>query len=133
MSDPSHPVCSHLALAQQWGGRLATYRHHRNDEHLEALIEEALRFAGLHLEGPLQSSPYWTQAPLGRRVAVLLFLVDHGAVVRRVYRGRATYEAVPGAETWAFAQAALAPFVVPTLELIAALREVQAHRQLAAD
>ncbi len=126
MSDPASPARSPQGLARQWSGRLAAFRHHRNDEHLEALIEEALRFAGLHLEATLRDSTYWSEAPLGRRVAVLLYLVDRGVVVRKVQRGRVAYEAVPGAESWTVAQTALAPYAVPTLELISALRDAQA-------
>lgn len=121
------------ALARQWVGRLATYRHHRNDEHREALIEEAVRFAGFQLESDLAGSSYWGQAPLARRVAVLLFLVDRGAVDRTSWRGRTVYEAVPEAETWAAAQPALAPYLGPTLELIAALRNSQARRLASAE
>src|SRR3954468_18016844 len=122
----SHSARSPRALSRQWVGRLAAYRHHRNDEHREALIEEALRFAGFQLESDLSESSYWSQAPLARRVAVLLFLVDRAAVNRSSWHGRIVYEASPDAETWAAAQPALAPYLAPTLELIAALRHAQA-------
>ncbi len=42
--------------------------------------------------------------------------------------GRVAYEAAPEAELWAAAQPALAPYLGPTLELIAALRHAQARR-----
>lgn len=109
-------------LSRQWVDRLATYRNHRNDEHLEALIFESLRYAGFTLEEPLSRSDYWSKAPLARRVAVLLFLVDRGVVNRVHKNGRTRFEAVENAETWAAGQASLAPYLAPTLELIAALR-----------
>jgi hypothetical protein len=121
------------ALSRQWIGRLAAYRHHRNDKHREALIEEALRFAGFQLESDLAASPYWSQAPLARRVAVLLFLIDRGVANRAAWHGRIMYEATPDAETWAAAQPALAPYLGPTLELIAALRNAQARRLASAE
>jgi len=124
----AHPARSPRALSRQWVGRLAAYRHHRNDEHREALIEEALRFAGFQLESDLSDSPYWSEAPLARRVAVLLFLIDRGAATRTSWRGRVVYEASPDAELWAASQPALAPYLDPTLELIAALRNAQARR-----
>jgi hypothetical protein len=129
----AHPARSPRALSRQWIGRLASYRHHRNDEHREALIEEALRFAGFQLESDLSGSPYWAQAPLARRVAVLLFLIDRGAAIRTSFRGRVVYEATPDAETWAASQPALAPYLEPTLELIAALRNAQARRLSSAE
>jgi hypothetical protein len=52
-------------LSRQWTGRLASYRLHRNDEHREALVADATRYAGLHLENDLSRSAYWSKAPLG--------------------------------------------------------------------
>jgi len=109
-------------LTRQWTGRLAAYRSHRNDEHLEALLEEALTYSGLHLENDLSGSPYWSKAPLARRVAVILFLVDREIVARVSKAGRVAYEPIEGAEAWAKAQSSLASYLEPTLELIAALR-----------
>lgn len=109
-------------LSRQWTDRLASYRRHRNDEHIEALVEEALRYTGLHLENDLCRSTYWAKAPLSRRVAVLLYLVDRGVVERRVHQGRRTFEPREDAESWVAAQPALAPYIVPTLEMLAALR-----------
>lgn len=129
----AHPARSPRVLSRQWVGRLASYRHHRNDEHREALIEEALRFAGFQLESDLSESSYWSQAPLARRVAVLLFLVDRGAVNRAPWNGRIVYEATAEAETWAASQPALAPYLAPTLELLAALRNAQARRLASAE
>jgi len=129
----AHHTRSPRALARQWVGRLATYRSHRNDEHREALIEEAVKFSGFHLESDLTGSDYWEQAPLARRVAVLLFLVDRGAATRSAWKGRIVYEAAPDAETWAASQPALAPYLAPTLELIAALRNTQARRLASAE
>jgi len=125
------PASSVRELSRQWVSRLAAYRHHHNDEHLEALVDEALRFVGLHLENDLSGSDYWSKAPLARRVAVLLYLLDRGVVVRAARKGRRVYEAVDAAETWAAAQPALAPYLGPTLELIAALRADQGRRAAA--
>ncbi|MBX6311331.1 MAG: hypothetical protein IRY99_00175 [Isosphaeraceae bacterium] len=87
-----------------------------------------MRFVGLNLEDALSASSYWSQAPLARRVAVLLYLVDRGAVVRVAHKGRIVFEATPEAETWASSQPALAPYLTPTLEMLAALRQEQAGR-----
>ena len=123
------PASSVRNLSLQWVGRLAPYRLHRNDEHREALIEEALRFAGLHLENDLSASQYWSKWPLARRVAVLLFLVDRGVVVRGVRQGQRVFAPVNDAETWVAAQPALAPYMAPTLELLAALRRDESTRR----
>jgi hypothetical protein len=94
---------------------------------VEALVEEALRYTGLLLENDLSGSEYWSKAPLARRVAVLLFLVDRGVVVRTTANGRRVYEPTDVAEVWVFSQKTLAPYLAPTLELIAALR--REHRR----
>ena len=122
------PASSVRDLSRQWTGRLAHYRRHRNDEHLAALVDEALRYTGLHLENELSDSPYWSKAPLARRVAVLLYLVDRGVVDRGVRQGRVVYVPTDDADTWAMAQPSLASYLAPTLELIAALRSELAHR-----
>ena len=111
-------------LSRLWTGSLSHFRRHRNDEHLEALIAEALRYTGLHLENDLSASPYWSKAPLARRVALLLFLVDRGVVTRiaNVKPGRTTYLARPDATAWAISQPSMASYLVPTLEFIAALQ-----------
>ena len=74
LEGPTSPVfaSSVRELSRLWTGSLSHFRRHRNDEHLEALIAEALRFTGLHLENDLSASPYWSKAPLARRVALLL-------------------------------------------------------------
>ena len=87
-------------------------------------MAEAQRFAGLHLENDLIDSPYWSKAPLARRVALLLFLVDRGVVTRVARQGRVAYEAREHAVAWAAAQPSIAAYLVPTLEFLAAL---QAH------
>ncbi|WZO96605.1 hypothetical protein EP7_003605 [Isosphaeraceae bacterium EP7] len=115
-------------LSRQWIDRLSGFRSHKNDEHREALVEEASRYAGMHLENDLARSGYWSKAPLSRRVAVLLFLVDRGAVCRGVENGRRVYLAQPHAEEWVLQQQALAPYLGPVLELIAALRTAKADR-----
>ena len=122
------PASTVRDLARQWVETLAYYRAHRSDEHLEALVEEALRYAGLHLENDLSESPYWSKAPLARRVAVLLFLVDRGVVRRACWNGRRTYEPSNQAEEWVSSQHTLVPYLTPTLELLAALRHEQMRR-----
>jgi hypothetical protein len=131
---PDHPSTSSTArtLARHWRGQLAHFHAHRNDEHIEALIDEARRFCGFQLENRLSRSAYWSGVSLLRRVAVLLFLVDRGVIQRRLDGERALYEATPGAEAWASAQPALTPYLAPTLELIEALRDFQARRLLRA-
>lgn len=115
-------------LAGNWSDRLAPYRTHRNDEHLEALVDEAARFVGLNLEDDLDRSSFWTRRSLSRRVAVLLYLVDRGVVERRAYRGRRVFQPIDDAETWVLAQPALAPYAQPTLELLSALRNTMSRR-----
>ena len=112
-------------FARQWTGQLARYRNHRNDEHLEALIAETIRYTGFHLENDLSASPYWSKVPLARRVALLLYLVDQGVVTRSVDKGRATFDAPDNAVLWVTGQPSLASYLVPTLEFVAA---IQAHR-----
>lgn len=73
-------------LARHWIGKLAHYAQHGNDEHCAALFEEAIRYAGLHLENDLSRSPYWSAMPLHQRAIVLLFLVDRAVVERHAQR-----------------------------------------------
>jgi hypothetical protein len=115
-------------ISRLWNGRLAHYRRHRNEEHLEALTAEALRFTGLHLENDLSASPYWSKAPLARRVALLLFLVDRGVVDRVIRQGRVAYQARPDASVWAASQPAMTAYLPQTLEFIAALQADPACR-----
>ena len=122
------PASSVRNLSRPWTDHLAVYRRHRNDEHLEALVEEAGRYAGIRLENDLSESSYWAKAPLARRVAVLLFLVDRGVVERRVVNGGRVYQPRDNAEAWVASQPALAPYSGPTLELIASLRHEVARR-----
>ncbi|MDR3637304.1 MAG: hypothetical protein P4L84_26105 [Isosphaeraceae bacterium] len=122
------PASSLRNLSRQWVDRLVTYRRHRNLEHLEALVEESVRYAGLHLENDLSRSDYWSKAPLARRVAVLLFLVDRGIVTRGVRQGRRVFVPTPNAEDWVLSQDALIPYRTHTLELVAALRNEQSRR-----
>jgi hypothetical protein len=116
------PAPSTREISRPWTDRLASYLTHRNDEHLEALVEEARRYAGLHLENDLSASRFWSKAPLSRRIAVLLYLVDRGIVERKVVHGRRVYQPVESAESWVVQQSALGPYLEPTLELVAALR-----------
>ncbi len=115
-------------FSRHWTGLLAHYRQHRNDEHREALVADALRFTGFRLEQDLGMSTYWSEAPLARRVAVLLYLVDRGAVSRVCRNGRTQFEALQGSEAWVETEPALQPYLGATLELIAALRADQARR-----
>jgi hypothetical protein len=115
-------------ISRLWNGRLAHYRRHRNEEHLEALTAEALRFTGLHLENDLSASPYWSKAPLARRAALLLFLVDRGVVDRVIRQGRVAYEAKADASVWAASQPSMAAYLVQTLEFIAALQSDPTRR-----
>lgn len=114
-------------LSKQWSGQLASYRQHRNDEHREALVADATRYAGLHLENHLSRSPYWSKGPLGRRAALILFLVDRGMVRREVRDGRAVFIVRDDAAAWVSSQSAMASYLVPTLEMIHALRAAQGH------
>jgi hypothetical protein len=116
------------ALSRHWTGQLAHYRQHLNDEHREALIAEALRYVGIRLESDLAASPFWQDKPLARRAAVLLYLVDRGAVVRKVGQGRIVFEAVPGAEDWVGSQPTLGPYHDATIALLKALRREQSRR-----
>ncbi|WP_435017262.1 hypothetical protein TA3x_004861 [Tundrisphaera sp. TA3] len=112
-------------LSRQWTGRLSTYRLHRNDEHREALVADATRYAGLHLENDLSRSAYWSKAPLARRAALILFLVDRGIVSREVREGRVVFVVRDHASDWAAAQPTMASYLEPTLEVLAALRGAQ--------
>lgn len=116
------PASTVRHLARQWKGRLAHFRRHKNEEHLDALVDEAMRYCGLHLENDLSASDYWSRAPLARRVAVLLYLVDRGVVARGVRQGRVAYLPTDEAEGWASSQSSLASYLAPTLELLSALR-----------
>jgi hypothetical protein len=116
-------------LARHWQGKLAHYGLHRNDEHRIALFDEAVRYAGLHLENDLSHSEYWSAMPLHQRAVVLLFLVDRGLVERTIRRGRRVFEPLPHAEAWVESQANLRPFLKQTLELLRALRH-ELHRRV---
>ena len=109
-------------LSRDWTGRLSHYAAHRNDEHRLALLDEAVRYAGLHLENDLSRSEFWSRAPLHQRAAVLLFLVDRGVVERAVRRGRRVYEPLAHAESWCEKQPSLRPYRGPMRELLDALR-----------
>jgi hypothetical protein len=115
-------------IAQAWTGRLAYYRSHRNDEHIRALFEEAARYCGLRLENDLCRSEYWSRVPLGRKAAILLFLVDKGIVVRSARHGRRVFEPLAHAESWAANQPSLRPHLAQIFELFAALRHELGRR-----
>ena len=93
-----------------------------------ALVEEAVRYVGLHLENDLCRSNYWTRVHLSRKAAILLFLVDKGIVERTVRRGRRVFEPLPHAESWISTQVPLRPYVKPIVELISALRDELSRR-----
>lgn len=114
-------------LCSNWKGRLAHYNTHRNDEHLNALSEECLRFVGLHLENDLSRSDYWSRRPLDRRLAVLLFLVDQGVVEMTAKHGRHQFLPTPDAEDWVARNTTMRPFAKATVELISALRHYAAR------
>jgi hypothetical protein len=116
-------------LTEAWTGRLGYYRLHRNDEHIRALFDEVILYVGLHLENDLCRSAYWSGVPLGRKAAILLFLVDKGVVERTVRRGRRVFEPLPHAESWALSQARLRPHLKPILELLSALRHELSRRR----
>ncbi len=92
------------------------------------MIAEALRFTGMHLENDLSASPYWSKAPLARRVALLLYLVNRGVVIRVAKQGRMTYTAREDASAWAVSQPSMASYLVPTLEFLAALQSDRDRR-----
>ena len=117
-------------ISKSWTGGLATYRSHRNDEHLQALVEETLRYCGFCLENELSRSSYWGKKPLSRRVAVLLYLVDRGVVKRKLLNGRHVFVPSETAENWILAQPSLVPYSAPTLELLSALRHELSQRNL---
>jgi len=107
------PSLPHL-LSRGWNGRLAHYRRHRNDEHAAALIQEAIRYSGLHLETDLGRSAHWSEVPLWHAAAVLLFLVDNGVVERSARHGKRVFEPLADAESWVERQASLRPFRRPS-------------------
>jgi hypothetical protein len=127
------PAHAARTLSRHWNGRLSSYRRHRNDEHREALIAEAIRYVGFRLESELGRNDFWKDVPLMRRAAVLLYLVDRGAVDRIPRSGRIAYEPTPEAERWVCAQPALMPYLEPTLALLAALRRDAAARARTAE
>lgn len=114
-------------MARNWVGRLSWYRDHTNDEHLEALVEEAFFFAIFRLSPDFAEDSVWIEVPFTQRTNFLLTLVDRGVVVRRGEEGRITYEAIDGAEEWAedWAQrhSSLSKYRTPVLEMISALRQ----------
>ncbi len=105
-----------------WIGRLSHYASHQNDEHCQALIEEAIRYTGLHLENDLSGSDFWGERTLLARAGLLLFLVDRGVVERSIRRGRRVYEPLPHAESWVASQPAFKTRLRPVLEFVSALR-----------
>ncbi len=107
---------------------MAHYRDHRNNEHLEALLAEAVRFTGFHLENDLAHSSHWTNAPLIRRASLLLFLVDSGVIHRTTRSGRVAYEAEADAVHWVLAQPSMVPYLIPTLEFLSAVQADQTRR-----
>jgi hypothetical protein len=109
-------------ISQTWADCLVTYRSHKNLEHVEALLYEAMRFSGFELENSLERSPFWSEFSLIHRAAVVLFLVDRGVVERTIRKGRRVYLAAPDAECRVVEEIGGSPYLLPTLELIAAIR-----------
>jgi hypothetical protein len=115
-------------LRATWTGRLAHYRVHRNDEHLEALFDEATRYVGLHLENDLGQSDHWSGVTLRHAAAILLFLVDKGVVAQTIRHGRRVFEPLPHAESWISDQTSLRRYLMPLIELVSALRHDLSRR-----
>jgi len=107
---------------------LAHYRSHGNAEHLEALMAEAIRYTGMHLENDLLQSSHWSNVPLARRAGLLLFLVDRGVLTRTTWSGRVAYEAQADAVNWVLAQPSLIPYLIPTLKFLSAIQAEQSRR-----
>ena len=108
-------------MTQRWSGCLAHYHSHRHPEHLEALIDETARYCG-RLESYLANSEYWASAPLMHRVELLLFLIDRGMIERRLTARGYQCRAIGEAEEILIQQSELRPYLLLTLELIAAVR-----------
>jgi len=124
------PAFTRRNVSRHWVGKLSHYRHHRNDEHFEALLADAYRYTGFHLEDELKSRSYWPDEPLAQRVALLLFLLDRGLAARKVRAGRVFFEVASDAENWLLKRATSSPYLSPTLEFIAAMRRAQARQPL---
>lgn len=119
MNDPGFDAI----LNQTWLGQLEGYLHHKNDEHLEALILEVQRFFERRLIGYFSPKSIWHVSHCSRRVAAVLFLVDRG-IVNRILQTDPTilYSPVSSAEDWVLSQTELLPVNAPLLELISAFR-----------
>ncbi len=91
-------------------------------------MAEALRYTGVSLENDLEHSSHWSNVPLSRRVALLLFLVDRGVVNRTTRSGRTGYEAQGDAVNWVLAQPSMIPYLIPTLEFLSAIQTEQSRR-----
>jgi hypothetical protein len=115
-------------LVRGWTGRLAHYRKHRNDEHIAALVQEAIRYIGFHLENDLGRSNHWAEVPLWQAAAVLLFLVDRGVVERSARNGRRVFEPLADAESWVESQPGLRRYRSAFIELLSALRHELGRR-----
>lgn len=110
-------------LNQPWSFRLQGYLHHKNDEHLEALVLETQRFFECRVIHHLASSSIWHQTQNTHRIAALLFLVDRGMVDRVTTIERVSlYRPNPCVESWILSQPAMLPIAEPMLELVSALR-----------
>ena len=86
-----------------------------------ALIDETARYCG-RLESYLANSEYWASAPLMHRVELLLFLIDRGMIERRLTARGYQCRAIGEAEEILIQQSELRPYLLLTLELIAAVR-----------
>ncbi len=110
-------------LNQTWNGHLEGYLHHKNDEHVEALILEVQRFFERRLVVHLAPNSIWHISLCSRRVAAILFLVDRG-IVQRILHSQPSvlYRPATSAEHWLLSQQELLPITDPVLELLSALR-----------
>lgn len=119
MNDPGFDAI----LNQTWIGNLEGYLHHKNDEHLEALILEVQRFFERRLITYFSTKSIWHLSNCNRRVAAVLYLVDRG-ILDRILQSDASiiYRPVITAENWILSQTDLLPVTAPLLELISAFR-----------
>ena len=119
MNDPGFDAI----LNQTWIGNLDGYLHHKNDEHLEALILEVQRFFERRLITYFPPKSIWHASNCSRRVAAVLFLVDRG-ILDRILQSDSSiiYRPVTSSESWILSQTDLLPVAAPLLELISAFR-----------
>ena len=109
-------------LARDWSGRLSHYAAHRNDEHRLALLEEAARYTGLHLENDLCALRVlvaFAAAPARRSCCSSSTGASSSG---RPAAGAASTSRWRSAESWCEDQPSLRPYRGPILEFLNALR-----------